>query len=287
MACNKKLGSGTYGEVLLECTDNRCEKCHVRKKFVLKPGTDQSYARYNTKFEIRMLRKVTKLVKDTPWSYYIIKMLPTKKSKYEIVTEYFKDFEVISNFQNIGVEQLKAFLLQIFGTLDFLFRHGILHMDLYPKNILAVPTESKASKILSFDGFSVKVPDVKYQAKLIDWGIAIDMSRLVTEEGYEPMFYKNSEQGGECYMPYYDFIHLINTMYKHCDQKAQAFLLLLGAYVFGDYKMYMEHLRTLETTKRECIQIKQLIEKNIVKLRNFSDIFLANYNGRYLFNVVK
>jgi serine/threonine protein kinase len=287
MACNKKLGSGTYGEVLLECTDKNCEKCHVRKKFILKPGTDQSYAQYNTNFEIRMLRKVTNLVKNTPWSYYIIKMLPIKKSKYEIVTEYFKDFEVISMLHNIGVDQLKAFLIQIFGTLDYLFRRGILHMDLYPKNILAVPSESKASKILSFDGFSVKVPDVKYQAKLIDWGIAIDTSRLVTEEGYEPMFYKNSEQGGECYMPYYDFIHLINALYEHCDNKAQQFLLALGTYVFSDYRLYEMQLRTYKTTKRECTEIKQLIEKNIVKLRNFSDIFLANYHGRYLFDVVK
>ena len=286
MSCNKKLGSGAYGEVLLECTNNNCEKCHVRKKFTLKPGSDQSYAQYNTKFEIRMLRKVTKLVKNTPWSYYIIKMLPVKKTKYEIVTEYFKDFEVVENLHNINVEQLKAFLLQIFGTLDYLFRRGILHMDLYPKNILAVPAESKAASILSFEGFSVKVPRVKYQAKLIDWGIAIDLNNLVKEEGFEPMYNENSEQGGECYMPYYDFIHLINTLFQHCDLQAQHFLIALGTYVFSDFKRYLKHLRTPRTTKKECVEIKNLIKKNIVKLNNFSDIFLAEVNGKYLFDVV-
>jgi hypothetical protein len=160
-------------------------------------------------------------------------------------------------------------------------------MDLYPKNILAVLQESKAPKILTFNGFSVKVPNVKYQAKLIDWGIAIDTSRLVTEEGYAPMFYKDSAQEGECYMPYYDFIHLLNSLYSHCDMQAQKFLFDLGTYVFSDYKLYTMHLRTYDTSARECRQIKQLIQNDIVKLRNFSDIFLATANGRYLFNVVK
>jgi hypothetical protein len=69
-----------------------------------------------------MLNKVTKLLENTQFKEFVIASLPDdlEHNNQTIITEFHENIGTIDSQKNISKAQTEAYLIQIFGTIDYI-----------------------------------------------------------------------------------------------------------------------------------------------------------------------
>lgn len=276
------LGEGAYGTVHKIC-DNK--NCYASKTF--KDEDDDRYTYTEYVQEKTMLELVNQTLKGTQFHSFIVKPVSTKE-KRTINTEFDSNtIGTLSKLKNIDLPQMKVFLIEIFGTLDYLYEtRSILHMDLKSQNIIVVNRKEHLPERINFnyaEPFSVKLDKQPLQIKIIDWGIAIDLhNKLMVKES---VF--TEKKLSDCFIPFYDFTHIISELYMLGSKETKVFIKDLIKWVYSysheDEKIAVLKAKTLIKSKK-CQKVKELSKKKIFHLIHFRDLFKARNERGPLFS---
>ena len=187
-----------------------------------------------------------------------------------VSTHYEKNLGTLAKLGPISLSQLKAFIIEIFGTLDYLYRKGIAHFDMKPDNALALDAKGlRLPTELKVHNFKVKLAKVPMYAKIIDWGLGAD----VKKNKFTEIFIQRDEKA--CMKPMYDIINFLNKINQYSTFEARHFIGRIVRAIFG-------HSKGEFNTKKSCTSASKKI-KNF----KFSDLFLLkDYDGP-LFDIQK
>lgn len=153
---NRKLGSGSYGEVFL-CKEISTGKYYAHKKFKILEDTD--YTKYIEEGQImRDLYKITKNVPKYIKSFFI----KTNDNYYYIIcmehiigvsmSEYIMKYK-------LKEETLLTFIYWLFDTISKLHKKNYVHRDIKPENIM-IDTVNNRLVLIDF-GFCTKKENIK------------------------------------------------------------------------------------------------------------------------------
>lgn len=271
------MGSGAYGKVEKLCLKSNCTSCVAIKTFYEKENLpDQTFSDFT--YEKYLTNKVNGALKGTQFHNFITKPVNLKNYTNELVTEFY-DNNVFSTLkkhkQTLSVNDLQAFFIEVFGTLDYLWtNHKILHMDLKIDNLIVTfKTTEKVPREIKFKDFLVEIPSTKIIVKIIDWGLSVD---LLSKKYVDLIFNKEEKDfQGQCYLPFFDLTHFLydcRELYNVCDSNGKQFLNDLILWIYGSKTNYVSFKKK---QVRECIKAKEQIKKGTLKLKEFRDIFLA------------
>lgn len=268
-----------YGIVKKVCSPGGCKVIKTFKN--LKPAQGYSYT--DAEAEKYFLDRVTKYLSKTQFKHFSLE----STFDHEANTAHTKFEENLGTLElkTYDLDQLKAYLIEIFSTLDYLYDKGILHMDLKPSNVLVLsrknvtlPTEIK------FDSFSVAIPDVPNYAKIIDWGVSVDYKNS--------KFYELFEDKMDCLRPAYDLVRMLYFLSQENEGPNKDFLHRIARAMFGNEKFSSFNTRRIApamfgnekfpsfNTGEDCSRASE----NIKKFR-FKDLFLLRDSSGYLFDI--
>lgn len=149
----KPLGSGKYSTVFLGL-DKRHEKCAVK---MLK-----TIPSFKVHREINILKKVQLL----PNAVQIIDVVNDEPSEtISIITEYFENLSFKKVFQLATIHHIRYIMRSLLSTLDACHRHGIMHRDIKPGNVLIAPNK-QSIKIIDWGLAELYVPNYKYSVRV-------------------------------------------------------------------------------------------------------------------------
>jgi hypothetical protein len=122
-------------------------------------------------------------------------------------------------------------MIELFGTLDYLESHGILHLDIKLDNLLV--NETKLARLpskLKIGKKLISLPVETYYIKIIDWGLSVNTKKKLFLENFT---YKNDLP---CLSPLYDFINFLNKINYICKPEARDFIRRLIRAIFHQDK---------------------------------------------------
>ena len=217
--CLRLLGAGRSSTAFKVCYDNtNCSRCLI-SKVGHKPGDLDE-------LEVALQRSATIAAKGTDYENLVSKFAGYVKTPegIQILNSFYRDnYGDMDNFMSpnwakISVPQFASFLVEIFSTLDFLFKKiGFIHMDLKLDNVLII--DGSVHRVLTFgDGKRATMPYMPYSAMVIDFGNAYswkDSARQYRGKQYNnsDIYGPESEFKGSCTFPGFDvfrFFHIIS-----------------------------------------------------------------------------
>jgi serine/threonine protein kinase len=209
--CMRKLGSGSSSDAFKVCHINtNCTKC-----FIAKVGHKPDYI---DPVEAAISKHATEAVKGTDYEHLVPKFWSYGETKdgIQILSSVYTDnYGDMVDFMKtkwawLSVPQFASLLVEIFCTLDFLFKKiGVIHMDLKLENVLII--NGTFNRVLTFgDGKRAILPvNMRYSAMVIDYGNAYswkDSTREFKGEVLDnsPIYGSESEFKGACYFSGFD-----------------------------------------------------------------------------------
>lgn len=244
------------------CTKQGCKVIKTFKDLV--PAKGYSYT--NAEAEKYFLDMVTKDLANTQFKHFSIESTfdHEKNTAHTVYQENLGTLEDVT----YDLNQLKAFLIEIFSTLDYLYDKGILHMDIKPANVLVLSTKNTSLPTeIVFKSFSVKVPKVSMYAKIIDWGVSVDYKKN--------KFYELFEDKMSCLRPAYDLVRMLYFLSKEKQSNENKnFLHRIARAMFNKNEFpYIDNESSCSTVNQKIKQFK------------FRDLFLLNDDKGSLFDL--
>lgn len=249
----KLLGQGSYGAVYKDCSSGKCKA--IKKFFdnTIKEG----YSYTDAYQEKTILDAATKILSKTQFEPFLVKSIHTP-IKEEVHTEYIEHVGTLEDLKNISLNQLKAFMIQLFGSLDLLHAHGILHLDINLYNLLALKSTSKLPQKVVIGSITLTMPKAPYYLKIIDWGLAVNVKQKLFLENFI------NRESEDCLVPLYDFITFLKKVDSICSPEAKDFVRRIIRSIFLTDKAPKFRVG------KDC---KSIIKQYHLELFKYKDIF--------------
>ena len=142
------LGSGAFGQVL-RCFDHKT-KGNVALKIIVNTKETEQQAKAETSI-LQMLNK-----DDPTGSSNIVRFMSSfvfRKhvcATFEVLGQNLFEFGKSNMFRPYPMRHVKLIAQQLLTTLAFVHKHGIVHCDMKPENVLLVPGTNTTVRVIDF-----------------------------------------------------------------------------------------------------------------------------------------
>lgn len=140
------LGKGAFGQVL------RCFDHKTKEQVALKIIVNTKEIEKQAKAETEILRLLNKDDKDG--SSHIVRIIDSFMFRthvcaiFEVLGQNLYEFSKANMFRPFPMRHVKVIMKQVLVALSFIHKHGIVHCDMKPENVLLVPGSNTNVRVI-------------------------------------------------------------------------------------------------------------------------------------------